>query len=72
MKYSIKPNTKKIRDQMVRELGAELLISAPTFTGTIIDRTSLTQEAKGLLNFKIVYDDKEYDLKEFKKLAGIK
>ena len=70
--YANKPNTKEVRAQLIRELGTEFLKSAPTFEGYLVDTTSLVQEAQGKMDISISYKDQLYNIKEFKKLAGIK
>lgn len=69
--YANKPNDKETRASLVRELGAELLKSAPTFKGHLVDTTSLVDEAMGRIDLKISYMDKLYSISEFKTLAGI-
>jgi len=70
-KYSDQPNDKETRDLMIRELGNELLISAPSFNGTLVDSTSLLEETQGKINIQIKYNDQLYNMNQFKKLAGI-
>lgn len=70
--YKFALNTKEVRNAMLLEISAELLISAPTFKGVIVDSTSLVEETKGNIHFQIRYNDKLYEMSEFKKLAGIK
>ena len=69
--YGNKPNTPETRAQLIRELGNELLVSAPTFEGHLVDCTSLVEEQQGKINIQISYKDRMYNIKEFRHLANL-